>query len=204
MTGSYRIPKATAARELLPTPQLSDQFRLPQHRSRPDEDRSSRDNPPGDQVQPELQQQHQQHAMGPTAMQYEQGAPAQTWPGFHHPPQYNPQQQWQQQQQMMMQQQMMQQQQQQQTWPSGWEVRGMGPYPGNFGFGPQLGGPPRPQQQQQRLTQQQQQQQLPQQQQRQQQAEAGDAAPSTSEGPVYPPASSRRPRSRVQCSRVDF
>ena len=65
--------------------------------------------------------------MGPTAMQLERGAPAQTWPGFHQPSQYNQQQQWQKQQ--MMQQQMMQQQQQQQF---GEWVGGMGPYPGNF------------------------------------------------------------------------
>ena len=111
MPQPYTIPKKPNRELLLPTPQLQDQFTPPQSRARSDEDRASRDNPPGDQVQPELQQQHQQHAMGPTAMQFEQGAPAQTWPGFHHPPQYNPQQQWQQQQQQQHQWQMMQQQQ---------------------------------------------------------------------------------------------
>ena len=66
-------PKPTAARQLLPAPQLQDQF-TPQ-RERYDKDRVSRDNTPGDQVQPELQQQRQQYAMGPSAMQLEQGAP---------------------------------------------------------------------------------------------------------------------------------
>ena len=185
MTDRYRIPK-TIARELLAPPHdQSDQFTPEQQRSRPGEDRASRDHSPGSQRM-QQQQQQQQRSTGPTVqMQYDQGVPAQTWPGFHHPPQrpYNQQQQWQQQHQHQWQ--MMQQQQQ---WPP-LQGGGVGNYYdiGNYGRddrGQQRsfdnssrGGPPQQQQQQQ-----------------QQQAGAGGAALSTSERPVYPPASLRRPR----------
>ena len=94
MTDRYRIPKTTA-RELLPPHDQSDQFTPEQQRSRPGEDRANRDHSPGSQRMQQKQQQ-QQRSTGPTVqMQYDQGVPAQTWPGFHHPPHYNQQQQWQ-------------------------------------------------------------------------------------------------------------
>ena len=101
--------KPNAARQLMPTPRLQDQF-TPQ-RERYDKDRGSRDNTPGEEVQPELQRQSQQYAMGPSAMQLEQGAPTGGDPYHRFQPSQYQQQQWQQQ---MMQQQMQQQQQQQQ------------------------------------------------------------------------------------------
>ena len=91
---AYRISK-TIARELLPPNDQSDQFTPEQQRLRPSEDRASRDHSPGSQRM-QQQQQQQQRSTGPTVqMQYDQGVPAQTWPGFHHPPHYNQQQQWQ-------------------------------------------------------------------------------------------------------------